>query len=157
MSCSYQISPNNKNFPGGKLVGIVANMDNCADIETFMIGVYANVVPCLCTYPNEVTRGFQVAQIATTLRNGDGRGYDHTYNYFDPGNFFSLSAILYSGDPYLQEQARLVIERSGAFIKMQLVSFLTTSKALNRRILRSRAKHKLDQTRFGLKPPCNMR
>lgn len=48
-----------------------------------------------------------------------GRGYNHTYNYFDPDNFLSLSAILFSGDTYLQNQARLVIERTGAFIKSE--------------------------------------
>ena len=62
---------------------------------------------------------FQVAQIATTLRHEDGRGYNHTYKYFDPDNYFSISAILFSGDEYLQNQARLVIERSGSFIKQQ--------------------------------------
>ena len=92
-------------------------MDNGKDIEGFMTGIYANAVPCLCTYPNEVSRGFQVSQIATTLRHEDGRGYNHTYNYFDPDNYFSISAILFSGDEYLLNQARLVIERSGSFIK----------------------------------------
>lgn len=37
-----------------------------------MTGIYANAVPCLCTYPNEVTEGLQVAQIATTLRHENG-------------------------------------------------------------------------------------
>ena len=45
-----------------------------------------------------------------------GRGYDHNYNFFDPDNFMTLSAILYSGDEYLQDQARLIIERTGEFI-----------------------------------------
>ena len=117
-------------------------MDNSDDLESLMTGIYGSAVPCLCTYPNEVTNGFQVAQIATTLRNGkgnhfpssnqhttfskqtlyfcsttSGRGYNHTYNYFDPDNFIGLSAVLYSGDPYLQNQARMVIERTGSFIK----------------------------------------
>lgn len=82
-----------------------------------MIGIYANAVPCLCSYPNEVTPGTHVAQIATTLRHGKVRGYQGTYNYFDPDNFFSLSAILYSGDPYLQNQVRMVVERTGSFMK----------------------------------------
>jgi len=51
------------------------------------------------------------------ISNRSGRGYNHTYNYFDPDNFIGLSAVLYSGDPYLQRQARLVIERTGSFIK----------------------------------------
>jgi hypothetical protein len=45
------------------------------------------------------------------------RGYDGTYNYFDPDNFFSLSSMLYSGDAYLQEQVRQVVERTGTFMK----------------------------------------
>lgn len=48
-----------------------------------------------------------------------GRGYNHTYNYFDPDNFFSITAMLYSGDPYLHQQVRTVIERSGNFIKRE--------------------------------------
>jgi len=114
----WQISPNNRNFPSAQLPsGGVSNMDNSDDLESLMTGIYGSAVPCLCTYPNEVTNGFQVAQIATTLRNGKGRGYNHTYNYFDPDNFIGLSAVLYSGDPYLQNQARMVIERTGSFIK----------------------------------------
>jgi hypothetical protein len=130
-------------------------MDDGADLEAFMTGIYGSAVPCLCTYPNEVSNGYQVAQIATTLRNGKGkrlvsfsfssskvhcrytnnftkrylllivlwccpgRGYNHTYNYFDPDNFIGLSAVMYSGDAYLQEQARKVIERTGQFMKLE--------------------------------------
>ena len=40
--------------------------------------------------------------------------YQDTYNYFDPDNFISIASMVYSGNPYLQEQSRLVVERSGA-------------------------------------------
>jgi hypothetical protein len=76
----WQISPNNRNFPSGALPsGLVSNMDDGADLEASLTGIYGSAVPCLCTYPNEVTKGFQVAQIATTLRNGDGE-----FQYFAP-------------------------------------------------------------------------
>lgn len=114
-----QIAPNNKNFPSSSLPNSLVAMSNADDLESFMIGIYANAVPCLCTYPNEVTQGAHVAQIATTLRHGKSRGYQGTYNYFDPDNFFSLSAMLYSGDPYLQNQVRMVIERTGTFMKTE--------------------------------------
>ena len=65
---------------------------------------------------HKVVSGKRVAQIATTIA-GPGRGYAGTYNYFDPDNFISLSAMIYSGNRYLQEQARAVVERSGAFLK----------------------------------------
>lgn len=72
-SREWLISPNNRNFPSASLPsGAVNNLDNSADLEAFMTGIYGSAVPCLCTYPNEVTNGFQVAQIATTLRNGNG-------------------------------------------------------------------------------------
>jgi hypothetical protein len=50
------------------------------------------------------SQGFTVAQIATTIARPD-RGYGGTYNYFDPDNFISLSAMIYSNDKYLQDQA----------------------------------------------------
>lgn len=74
-SREWLISPNNRNFPSGSLPsGLQSsnNLDGDADLEAFMTGIYGSAVPCLCTYPNEVTDGFQVAQIATTLRNGNG-------------------------------------------------------------------------------------
>ena len=63
-----------------------------------------------------MAQGKRVAQAATTIARPD-RGYSGTYNYFDPDNYLTMHALLYSGEPYLQEQARLVIERSGAFLK----------------------------------------
>ena len=45
-----------------------------------------------------------MAQIATTIAR-PSRGYGGNYNFFDPDNFISLSAMIYSGDPYLQGQA----------------------------------------------------
>lgn len=39
-----------------------------------------------------------------------------TYNYFDPDNYLSTAAMLGAGDPYLQEEVRRVIERSGEFL-----------------------------------------
>lgn len=114
----WVISPNNRNFPTATLPsGEVSNMDNGIDLEGLMTGIYANSVGCLCTYPGAVRAGHQVGQIATTIRTDNHHGYNDTYNYFDPDNFIGLSAMLYSGDDYLLNQARIVIERSGSFIK----------------------------------------
>ena len=114
----WKISPNNRNFPSSSLPpGDISNLDNGDDLESIMTGIYANSVGCLCTYPGAVREGEQVGQIATTIRQDDYHGYNDTYNYFDPDNFIGLSAMLYSGDEYLLNQARIVIERSGSFIK----------------------------------------
>jgi len=76
------------------------------------VGRYASAPGNLMTYPNQVVPDQRVAQIATTIAS-PGRGYQGTYNYFDPDNFIALSALLYTGDPYLQKQARDVLMRSG--------------------------------------------
>ena len=80
-----------------------------------MVGLYASAPGNLCTYDNEVVGNKRVAQIATTIAT-PGRGYQDTYNYFDPDNFIALSSMLYTGDPYLQQQAKDVLMRSGAFL-----------------------------------------
>ncbi len=113
-SAAAEYAPNNKNFPaGGLTTGPNLPPD---DLEALLTGVYASSPGNLCTYDNEVVPGERVAQIATTIAF-PGRGYQDTYNYFDPDNYIALSSLLYSGDPYLQHQARLVVERSGAFLK----------------------------------------
>ena len=109
----YQITPNNYNFPAGGLT-TGSNLPE-KDLIAMMIGIYASAPGNLCTYDNEVTVGKRVAQIATTIAS-PGRGYGGTYNYFDPDNFIALSSMLYSGNTYLQQQAKAVIERSGSFL-----------------------------------------
>ena len=86
-----------------------------------MAGIYGSAPGCLCTFPNSPAcpgmegKHEKLGQIATTVARPD-RGYAGTYNYFDPDNFFSMTALIYSGEPFLQEQARTVIERSGAWL-----------------------------------------
>lgn len=111
---SIFFSPNNFNFPTFDLT-TGSNLPP-KDLETLLTGSYGTSPGCLCTYDNEVVGGKRVAQIATTIAR-PGRSYSGTYNYFDPDNFISLTGLMYTGNSYLQEQARLVIERSGAFLK----------------------------------------
>eukprot|EP00475_Leptophrys_vorax_P033523 TRINITY_DN527_c0_g1_i1.p1 TRINITY_DN527_c0_g1~~TRINITY_DN527_c0_g1_i1.p1 ORF type:complete len:787 (+),score=222.04 TRINITY_DN527_c0_g1_i1:101-2461(+) len=109
-----EVGVNNLDFPVAKL----SFGDNLArdDLHAVMTGIYASPVGCLCTHVNEVEDGQQVAQIATTPARPD-RGYQGTYNFFDPDNYFSITAMLWSNEPYLQQQARMVLERSGQFLK----------------------------------------
>ena len=68
-SRQWMIAPNNRNFPSATLPrGSVENLDSVNDLDTFMTGIYANAVGCLCTYPGQVRKGVQVGQIATTIR-----------------------------------------------------------------------------------------
>ena len=117
---SMLISPNNRNFPASALTTTQPNLPD-DDLAAIMTGIYGSAPGCLCTFPNAPAcpglegKREQVGQIATTVAR-PSRGYGGTYNYFDPDNFFSMTALIYSGDPFLQEQARTVIERSGKFL-----------------------------------------
>jgi hypothetical protein len=110
-----RVGINNFDFPVATLKAGQANLLR-DDLHAILTGVYASPVGCLCTHVNEVQDGVQVAQIATTPARPD-RGYQDTYNYFDPDNYFSTTAMLWSNEPFLQEQVRLVLERSGSFLK----------------------------------------
>jgi hypothetical protein len=80
------------------------------DLRALLTGIYASPVGALTTYDAALP-----GQIATTIHRPD-TGYANTFNYFDPDSYFSLSAMLFSGEVYLQEQCRAVIERSGDFL-----------------------------------------
>ena len=125
-SDAMSLAPNDRNFPppdayratlaaGTMSVGPAPALKG-DDLEALHTAIYGSAVGCLMTYPNEVVKGETVAQVATTIARPD-RGYGGTYNYFDPDNYLTMSALIYSGEPYLQQQARVVIERSGAFLK----------------------------------------
>ena len=72
-----------------------------------MTGIYGSAPGCLCTFPNSPAcpgmqgKGVKLGQIATTIERSS-RGYAGTYNYFDPDNFFSMTALIYSGEKFLQ-------------------------------------------------------
>ncbi|GMH98096.1 hypothetical protein TrVE_jg12681 [Triparma verrucosa] len=82
------------------------------DLQSYLTGIYASPVGCLCTHVNQVEEGQTLGQIATTIARPD-RGYSDTYNYFDPDNYISTSAILLSMEPYLQAEVKKVLMRNG--------------------------------------------
>ena len=112
----FLISVNDRNFPESNLI-TSENMD-VKDLESLMTGVYASASGALCTgknspgCPKAEGNKKQFGFIATTIARPD-RGYGGTYNYFDPDNYISTSALIYSGDLFLQDQARYIIEQNG--------------------------------------------
>jgi hypothetical protein len=90
---------------------VAVDAESANDMRAVLTGVYASPVGCLCTYDNVSTPG----QIAPSIHQ-PATAYGNTYNYFDPDNFFALTALMASGDPFLIDQTRAVIERSGAFL-----------------------------------------
>lgn len=76
------------------------------DVRTFLTGVYANPVGCLQSYYD-----LRDGTIAPTISHPDV-GYSPNTNFFDPDNYISVSAMMYSGDPYLMKEVKKVIERT---------------------------------------------
>ena len=102
-----EITPNDYDFPAAT---VPADVDlPFADLRALLTGVYGTAVGALDTYalPGEAS-----PTLATP-----GRGYDPGRNFYDPDTFMLDSALLYSGDPYLERQARETIEKSGAAIR----------------------------------------
>lgn len=102
------IAANSMNFPdGGPLITPSPNLPD-ASLQAFETSVYATAAGVLDTY---ALPGEAAPNLATPTRQyGDGR------NFYDPDTWMITSALLYSGDPYLQQQARTLIEKSGSAI-----------------------------------------
>eukprot|EP00405_Crypthecodinium_cohnii_P019361 CAMPEP_0206475334 /NCGR_PEP_ID=MMETSP0324_2-20121206/34011_1 /ASSEMBLY_ACC=CAM_ASM_000836 /TAXON_ID=2866 /ORGANISM="Crypthecodinium cohnii, Strain Seligo" /LENGTH=862 /DNA_ID=CAMNT_0053950659 /DNA_START=44 /DNA_END=2629 /DNA_ORIENTATION=- len=115
----YFLAPNDRDFPvQGHDHDLTTTSGNIPDkeLQAMLTGIYASNVGQLCTHYNGVIEGSHLAQMATTIARPD-YGYSNNYNFFDPDNYMSTTAMLFSGDAYLQEQVRLVLERNMANMK----------------------------------------
>lgn len=100
------IAVNNADFPVGNLPpGSNLPAD---DLRALYTAIYASSAGALVTYglPGET---------ATTLAT-PWRDYPHGHNFYDPDTWMAVSALVYSGDRYLQRQARTIIDKTGAHI-----------------------------------------
>lgn len=107
-STTATVAANSMNFPdGGQLSTPSANLPD-ASLQAAETSIYATAAGVLDTYalPGEA---------APTLAT-PSRPYGDQYDFFDPDTWMISSTLLYSGDPYLQNQARTLIEKSGAAI-----------------------------------------
>jgi hypothetical protein len=100
--------PNNYDFPVFLLNNIIETQDNIPflDLRTSLTGIYGSAVGCLQSYYTN-----QIGIIAPTIAHPD-IGYSPNTNFFDPDNFITLSAMLYSGDKYLISQVRNILQRT---------------------------------------------
>jgi len=116
-TASYDLAPNNFDFPVHGPSGDLTTSGNIPNVQlqAMLTGIYGSPVGQLCTHDNGVVTGQRVGQMATTIAR-PGYGYQGNYNFFDPDNYISTSALLFSGDAYLQEQVRFVLERNGDFM-----------------------------------------
>jgi hypothetical protein len=103
-SVTARISPNDHDFPAG---GVPAHPTlPFDDLAAVLTAVYATAGGVLDTYalPGEA---------APTLAH-PGWSYGDGRNFYDPDTFVIDSALLWSGDRYLIDQARRTIEKSEA-------------------------------------------
>jgi hypothetical protein len=100
--------PNNYNFPAYLLSNIDDSLNNMPFeyLQPYLTGIYGSPVGCIQSYYEN-----QKGIIAPTISHPD-IGYDPDTNFFDPDNFISLSAMLYSGDSYLMNQVKTILERT---------------------------------------------
>lgn len=100
--------PNNYDFPAYLLNDIAATEATVPfdQLRAYLTGIYASPVGCLQSFYAK-----QKGTIAPTISHPDV-GYSPDTNFFDPDNFISLSAMLYSGDDYLVRQVRDVLHRT---------------------------------------------
>ena len=80
------------------------------DIRAFATAIYATSVGSLVSYQFP-------GKVSPTLATPE-HGYQPLYNFFDPDAWETVRALLYAGDPYLQNEARKIIEVSGAAISV---------------------------------------
>ena len=102
------VAANSMNFPdGGQLATPSPNLPE-SSLQAVETSVYATAAGVLDTY---ALPGEAAPTLSTPSRPyGDGR------NFYDPDTWMISSTLLYSGDPYLQAQARTLIEKSAAAI-----------------------------------------
>ncbi len=107
-SVNITLIPNNFDFPAYLFADIPSTSTNIPfkDLRTSLTGAYGSAAGCLESYYNN-----QQGIIAPTIAHPD-IGYSPDTNFFDPDNFITLSAMLYSGDQYLVNQVKQVLLRT---------------------------------------------
>ena len=100
--------PNNYDYPAYLLNNLTTTQATVPfeQLRAYLTGIYASPVGCLQSYYAK-----QTGTIAPTISHPDV-GYAPDTNFFDPDNFISLSAMLYSGDNYLIRQVKEVLQRT---------------------------------------------
>lgn len=106
-SATLMFMPNDFDFPV-YLLSDVASQPKMPfnDIRTYLTGIYGSPAGCLQGYFDR-----HEGTIAPTISHPDV-GYSPDTNFFDPDNFISLSALMYSGDTFFLQEVRKVLERT---------------------------------------------
>lgn len=109
---AFTITPNNYDFPASaiNISGPVTKMD-INDIRSILTGVYGSPMSALHSHDYSPE-----ARIAPCIEREGNDCYTGMYNFFDPDSFLSVGAMLWSFDPDVYNQVRLLIETNLRFL-----------------------------------------
>ena len=100
----FVLTPNNYDFPAGDVAipadGHAGHGLPFDDLRAFMTAIYASPAGQLISFLP------QTPGMSQTSLHTPNNGYAGLVNFFDPDNFFTVSALALSGDPYLLAEAR---------------------------------------------------
>lgn len=104
-AADWRLAPNSDNYP---LLDVPpsATLLGQRDLAALLTGIYASPVGALASFDPQTP-----GEIGATI-HAPTQGYHDLYNFFDPDNFIFQSALLYSGDAYLHNETRKVLERT---------------------------------------------
>eukprot|EP00727_Mastigamoeba_balamuthi_P014318 m51a1_g9510 hypothetical protein (1845) ;mRNA; f:691990-699199 len=108
---ALSLVPNAHDFPLSRAPVAAVGSANYTHLRARLTASYATAAGCLVSYYKE-TPGL----IAPSLAIPD-HGYGNEYNFFDPDASIEVKGLLLSGDAYLENEARKVIESSMASIR----------------------------------------
>ncbi len=108
-TASLRLGANNYDFPIAEIPTDTQML--FADLRAFATAIYATSVGALVSYEFP-------GKVSPTLATPE-HGYQPLYSFFDPDAWETVCALLYSGDLYLQNEARKIIEVSGEAISVQ--------------------------------------
>lgn len=108
-SVTFEFTPNNYDFPAYSMNDITNTKDNVEflDLASSFIGIYGSPMGCIQSYYKD-----HDGMISPTIAHPDV-GYSPLTNFFDPDNFISLSALMYSNDKYLVKEVKKILYRTG--------------------------------------------
>ncbi|MGH8024137.1 MAG: hypothetical protein ACRED1_11175, partial [Limisphaerales bacterium] len=104
---SMDIFANNYAFPDFAIAP--DNAMPLMDLKTFYTAIYGSAAGVLGTFMHD---GSAYPTLATPRY-----AYGNLYTFFDPDSWSTVNALSYSGNPYLQDQARRIVELAGACLK----------------------------------------
>jgi len=104
---TFDIFPNNYPFPVASVP--VDDPMSFHDLRTIYTAIYGSAAGVLGSFKHD---GSAYPTLATPQWP-----YGNLFTFFDPDSWSTVNTLSFSGDPYLQDQARRIVELAGSHIK----------------------------------------